>query len=220
MGLWVVVGASRGIGLELARQIAARGETVLGTSRGEAPALAATGAEVVSGVELTDAGAGAKVVAALAGRSPDAVIVNAGILRQDTLGQLDPASIRAQLETNALGPLCMADALAPTLKRGGKLALITSRMGSISDNGSGGMYGYRMSKAALNAAGVSLARDLEPRGVAVVLLHPGFVATDMTGGHGGVPPAVAAAGLLARVDELTLASTGSFRHANGEALPW
>jgi NAD(P)-dependent dehydrogenase (short-subunit alcohol dehydrogenase family) len=77
-----------------------------------------------------------------------------------------------------------------------------------------------MSKAAVNMAGVSLARDLEPRGIAVVLLHPGYVRTDMTGKSGNVEPADAAAGLLARIDELSLESTGTLRHASGEALPW
>ncbi len=93
-------------------------------------------------------------------------------------------------------------------------------MGSITDNGSGGMYGYRMSKAAANAAGKSLARDLAPRGVAVVILHPGHVQTRMTGGNGDVTPDVAAAGLIARIDELSLERSGRFMHANGEELPW
>ena len=90
---------------------------------------------------------------------------------------------RAQIEVNALGPLRVVKALRRNIRRGGKLALITSRMGSIADNGSGGYYGYRMSKAALNAAGMSLARDLRGAGVAVAILHPGYVRTDMTGGE-------------------------------------
>jgi NAD(P)-dependent dehydrogenase (short-subunit alcohol dehydrogenase family) len=92
-------------------------------------------------------------------------------------------------------------------------------MGSIDDNGSGGYYGYRMSKTALNMAGRSLAIDLRPRGIAVAILHPGMVATRMVG-FSGIPPAEAARGLLARIDALTLASSGSFWHANGELLPW
>jgi NAD(P)-dependent dehydrogenase (short-subunit alcohol dehydrogenase family) len=97
---------------------------------------------------------------------------------------------------------------------------MTSRMGSIADNDSGGSYGYRASKAAVNAIGKSLAVDLLPRGIAVFLLHPGYVATDMVGGHGDVTPAQAAERLIARVDGLDLARTGSFWHANGTALPW
>jgi NAD(P)-dependent dehydrogenase (short-subunit alcohol dehydrogenase family) len=104
--------------------------------------------------------------------------------------------------------------------RGSKVGILTRRMGSIADNGSGAYYGYRMSKAAVNAAGVSLARDLAPRGIAVLLLHPGFVRTDMTGHGGNVEPHEAARDLLSRIDELDLASSGTFRHANGEELPW
>jgi NAD(P)-dependent dehydrogenase (short-subunit alcohol dehydrogenase family) len=88
------------------------------------------------------------------------------------------------------------------------------------DNGSGGYYGYRMSKAALNAAGVSLAHDLKPRGIAVVILHPGAVRTDMTRGHGMIDADESVRGLLRRIDELTLESTGRFLHQNGEVLPW
>ena len=105
-------------------------------------------------------------------------------------------------------------------RKGAKVALVTSRMGSIDDNSSGGAYGYRMSKAALNMAGKSLAVDLRARGVAVAILHPGMVKTDMIGGNGQVEPADAAKGLLARIDDLTLATSGAFWHMNGERLPW
>jgi len=117
--------------------------------------------------------------------------------------------------------LRVTDALRDRLGEGSKVALITSRMGSIDDNSSGGAYGYRMSKAALNMAGKSLAVDLRPRGISVAILHPGMVSTDMTGGHGGgVEPDVAAAGILARIARLTLETSGGFWHANGQQLPW
>ena len=93
-------------------------------------------------------------------------------------------------------------------------------MGSIADNGSGGAYGYRMSKAALNAAGVSLARDLSGRAIAVALLHPGYVKTDMTGQSGNVTAQQSAKQLIERIEALTLAESGGFWHANGERLPW
>ena len=92
--------------------------------------------------------------------------------------------------------------------------------GSIGDGPSGGMYGYRMSKAALNVATANLAHELRPRGIHVVALHPGFVRTEMTGGNGNVEPADAAAGLIARLDELDAAGSGSFVHADGRELPW
>ena len=98
--------------------------------------------------------------------------------------------------------------------------MITSRMGSLSDNTSGGSYGYRMSKAALNAASVSLAQDLAPKQIAVAILHPGWVRTEMTGGNGLCEPSESARGLIARIDELTAETSGSFWHANGERLPW
>jgi NAD(P)-dependent dehydrogenase (short-subunit alcohol dehydrogenase family) len=150
---------------------------------------------------------------------------NAGIyVSGDRLGGLDVAGIRKQFEVNALAPLRLTDALRERLARGAKVALITSRMGSIDDNSSGGAYGYRMSKAALNMAGKSLAVDLRERGVAVTILHPGMVRTDMLGRHasqaGTVDAAEAARGLLARIDELTLETTGRFWHAKGQPLPW
>jgi len=99
--------------------------------------------------------------------------------------------------------------------------LMTSRMGSIDDNSSGGSYGYRMSKVALNMAGKSLAIDLEPRGIAVAILHPGLVRTRMIQFNpNGISPEQAVKGLLARIDGLTMANSGSFWHANGELLPW
>ena len=94
-------------------------------------------------------------------------------------------------------------------------------MGSIDDNSSGGSYGYRMSKVALNMAGKSLAIDLRPRGIAVAILHPGLVRTGMVNFNPqGISPEQAVRGLLARIDALTLETSGGFWHANGELLPW
>ena len=144
----------------------------------------------------------------------------AGQHREDGLDDRAYDEIRAQLEVNAIAPLRVVAALHRSLRRSGKIALITSRMGSIGDNGSGGHYGYRMSKAALNAAGMSLARDLASSGIAVAILHPGFVRTDMTGKSGNVDPADAAKQLVDRLDALTPETTGTFWHANGQVLPW
>ena len=88
------------------------------------------------------------------------------------------------------------------------------------DNGSGGNYGYRMSKAAVNMAGANLAIDFKARAISVILLHPGYVKTDMTGNSGGIAPKDAAAGLIARIDDLTMETTGTFWHAEGYQLPW
>jgi NAD(P)-dependent dehydrogenase (short-subunit alcohol dehydrogenase family) len=149
------------------------------------------------------------------------LINNAGILVWgDKLGALNVPGIRKQFEVNALGPLLVTDALRGNLKAGAKVAFITSRMGSIDDNTSGGAYGYRMSKAALNMAAKSLAVDLREQGVCVAILHPGMVKTDMVGSHGQVEPDDAARGLLQRIDALSLETSGGFWHANGERLPW
>jgi NAD(P)-dependent dehydrogenase (short-subunit alcohol dehydrogenase family) len=220
MGASVVTGASRGIGLELARQLKARGATVVAVCRKSSPELDALGVRVESGLDVTEPAAWLELAKRLAHDDIDLLIQNAGVLLADTLEGVELAKVRAQFELNAIAPLLLTRALAPRLHAGAKLALITSRMGSIGDNGSGGYYGYRMSKAALNAAGVSLAHDLKPRGIAVVILHPGSVRTEMTLGHGMIEPDESVRGLLQRIDELRIETTGRFLHQNGEVLPW
>jgi NAD(P)-dependent dehydrogenase (short-subunit alcohol dehydrogenase family) len=219
MATALITGASRGIGLELCRQLKARGDAVIAACRESTPELDALGVERLTGVDITSDESVAAAAKSLGGRRLDWLINNAGVLTAEGLGSLDIDAIRRQFEVNAIGALRVTAALLPLVERGGKIGVITSRMGSIADNSSGGYYGYRMSKAALNAAAVSLARDLAGRGVAVAILHPGFVRTSMTGFQ-GVEPAEAARGLIARLDALTLEESGGFWHANGERLPW
>jgi NAD(P)-dependent dehydrogenase (short-subunit alcohol dehydrogenase family) len=217
----IVTGANRGIGLALTAELKRRGHTVLAACRKRSPELDALGVEVLAGVEVSDAAGVERLKMAVGERQIDLLINNAGILVWgDHLGELDVAGIRKQFEVNALAPLLITDALRERLGKGSKVGLVTSRMGSIDDNTSGGGYGYRMSKAALNMAGKSLAIDLKGAGVAVAILHPGMVKTDMIRGHGQVEPEEAAKGLLARLDALTLETSGGFWHANGERLPW
>jgi NAD(P)-dependent dehydrogenase (short-subunit alcohol dehydrogenase family) len=220
MATWVITGANRGIGLEMCRQVKARGDNVLAACRTSSPELDALGVTVVAGVEMTNDD-GAKLIAkALGDQKIDVLVNNAGVLMPDALGALDFAGITKQLDVNALGPLRITEGLLSHLAKGSKVGLVSSRAGSIGDNSSGGMYGYRMSKAALNMAAMSLARDLAGKGIMVVSLHPGFIRTDMTHGAGNDDPPVAAKGLIARLDELTPAKSGKFFHANGEELPW
>lgn len=215
-----ITGASRGIGLALARQYKDRGAHVVAACRKPGDALRTLGVEVVGGIDVTSDSAVSRLSKAIGTRHVDILINNAGLLSDESLDDLDFERMRQQFEVNSLGPLRVTAALRSKLAPGAKVAIITSRMGSIDDNTSGGRYGYRMSKCAVNMAGRSLAHDLKDAGIAVVILHPGFVRTDMTGGQGLVDPAESAAGLIARIDELTLETTGSFWHANGERLPW
>ncbi len=216
----VITGANRGIGLSFAQLFLKRGDTVYGVCRQASDALANSGAKIIDGVDVTKAEGIARLAESLKGVNIDLLINNAGILRNESLGSLDPETIRAQFETNALAPLLVTEALSEHFNDNAKVALITSRMGSIEDNTSGGRYGYRMSKAALNAAGKSLSEDLKPRGVAVAILHPGLVGTEMIGGHGDLTPDQAAQRLTERIDELTLETSGTFWHSNGQVLPW
>jgi NAD(P)-dependent dehydrogenase (short-subunit alcohol dehydrogenase family) len=233
--IWLVTGANRGIGLELCRQLRARGQEVLAACRTPSNQLASLGATILSGIDVTSSDAPTALLRATEGKTLDVLLHNAGILASksvdirlvdagipaaDALDMIDEATIRKEFEVNALAPLRLTKALLPRLRSGSKIALMSSRAGSIGDNGSGGLYGYRMSKAALNMAGVSLARDLAPKGILVAILHPGFVRTDMTGGAGNDDPHGAAKGLLARIDALSPATSGKFLHANGEELPW
>jgi len=220
MSTILVTGANRGIGLELCRTFAARGDTVVAACRKSSPELDALGARVIADIDVTDANALERLERSLPRGRVDVLVNNAGILGYDALGGIDYGALRRQLEANAVAPLRLTEMLLPRLESGSKVALVTSRMGSIADNTSGSMYGYRMSKAALNMAGASLALDLKSRGVAVVILHPGYVRTGMTHGQGSEDPKDSATRLVARIDALTLETTGRFLHANGEALPW
>jgi len=219
MAPWLVTGANRGIGLALCRLLGERGDDVIAVCRSVSPELQDLGVRIEAGVELTDPASLMALSGRLEGVSLAGAILNAGILEADDLESISAEGLRRQFEVNALAPLLLARALLPQLPAGAKLGLVTSRMGSIDDNGSGGYYGYRMSKTALNMAGRSLAVDLRPRGIAVAILHPGMVATRMVG-FSGIPPERAAAGLLARLAALSLETSGRFWHANGEELPW
>jgi NAD(P)-dependent dehydrogenase (short-subunit alcohol dehydrogenase family) len=220
MATWVVTGANRGIGLEMCRQLKQRGDDVVAACRTSSPELDALGVTVVPGVEMTNDDAPSVLAKALGDKRIDVLMLNAGVLVPDTLETVNFEVLRKQYDVNALGPLRMAKGLLSRLAKGSKIAVVSSRAGSISDNRSGGMYGYRMSKAALSMASVSLARDLAPKGIMVTALHPGFIRTRMTGGAGNDDPPVAVKGLLARMDELTPERSGKFFHANGEELPW
>jgi NAD(P)-dependent dehydrogenase (short-subunit alcohol dehydrogenase family) len=215
----LITGANRGIGLELCRQLAIRGDEVIAVCRNASSELQDIGLRVIDGIDVSATESCNSLGLQLEGEKIDWLINNAGILSVETLDNLDFEAIERQFRVNAMGPLRVTTSLLNNLRRGSKVGIVTSRMGSIEDNTSGSYYGYRMSKAAVNMVGKSLAGDLKERGIAVALLHPGMVATEMTGGR-GVPAEHSAAGLIRRMDSLDIDKTGGFWHAEGERLPW
>jgi NAD(P)-dependent dehydrogenase (short-subunit alcohol dehydrogenase family) len=217
---WLVTGANRGIGFEFCRRLHERGDAVIAVCRTTSGDLAAVGCRVIEGIDVASPDAGDTLSEALGQTAVDVLVNNAGILTRDVAEPFDLDSAREQFEVNTLGPLRITSALLPRLQAGAKIGFVSSRAGSIGDGPSGGLFGYRMSKAALNMAGANLAHELAPRGIHVVLLHPGFVRTGMTGGAGSVDAAEAAGGLIARLDELDASQSGRFFHATGEEIPW
>jgi NAD(P)-dependent dehydrogenase (short-subunit alcohol dehydrogenase family) len=214
-----VTGSNRGIGLELCRQYQARGDDVIAVCRTTNPDLSELGVRVIDNVDVAVDDDVARLAAEIADVDLDILINNAGMLRSDTLDSVDFDNMLEQYRVNTIGPLRVTRALRKNLKKGSKVGIVTSRVGSIEDNSSGNNYAYRASKAAANMVGMNLRHDLAPGGIAVALLHPGLVATDMTGGT-GVPAQDAARGLIARMDELNLDNSGGFWPAEGYPLPW
>jgi len=200
-------------------QLKARGEEVIAVCRTPTDELAALGVRIIEGIDVTDSVSIGRLKREIADQPLDVLINDAGILKKETFGSLDYGSILEQFQVNALGPLRVTEALVDNLRSGSKVVIVTSRMGSIGDNSSGGNYGYRTSKTAVNQIGTNLKHELKPRGIAVALLHPGMVATGMTNGH-GISPVKAAQGLIERIDALSLQTSGGFWHAEGYELPW
>ena len=219
MATVLITGANRGIGLEMTRQLLARGDTVIACCRENSVELSQTRAEVIEDVDVKSGLSVSVLAEALKGRRLDWLINNAGILERTSLDNLDFAAMERQFRINSIGPLRVTAALRGNLGEGSSVFIITSRMGSIDDNTSGGSYGYRMSKAAVNIAGKSLSVDLLEDGVGVFLMHPGWVATDMTEGT-GIDVEQSAAGLIKTMSGLDISQTGTFWHQEGYPLPW
>lgn len=220
MATVLITGASSGIGLELTRLFLQRGDEVVAVCRTGNAELAATDATVIEGIDFLHDKSCATLQAALGVKPIDILINNAGVFLNETIDNMPFEQIQTQFEVNALAPIKVTMALLPNLSNGSKILMTTSRMGSIGDNTSGAYYGYRASKAALNALAVSLSIDLKEQGVSVALIHPGFVKTKMTGFMGDISPLQSAEGYLKQVDRLNINNSGSFWHVNGEELPW
>ncbi|MCF6318058.1 MAG: SDR family oxidoreductase [Proteobacteria bacterium] len=215
----LITGANRGIGLELAKQLLQKQYHVIVACRESSKELDSLNCQVETGFDVGDEKSVKQVANKLKNTKLDLLINNAGILKSMGLDSLDYTAMRQQYEINTLGPLLVTESFLPNLNKGSKVAIISSRMGSIED-GSGGQYGYRMSKAAVNMIGSSLAYDLKPKEIAVALLHPGYVRTDMTAGNGLINANESAKGLIQRIEELNMQNTGGFWHTDGTELPW
>ena len=216
----VVTGANKGIGLNFCKQYLAQGYRVTAVVRTPSEELKALDVKIISDIDVADADDVATLANYLHGDKIDILVNNAGIFHNETLADMDFAAIEKQISVNSIAPIRITHALLQSLGIDAKVAMITSRMGSIADNSSGGYIGYRMSKAALNAASVSLAHELKDKKIAVGLFHPGFVQTQMVNFAGDISPETAAERLIKRIDELNLSNTGGFWHSNGETLPW
>ena len=219
MPTYLITGCNRGIGLQLATQLHARGDNVIAACRSSNDELSELGIQIIENVDVSNGDSVANLRSKLADQAIDVLINNAGILLRDEFGSINYADMRKQFEVNTLGPLRVVEALRDNLHEGSKIAIISSRVGSIEDNGSGGYYGYRASKTAVNQVATNLMHELRPDEIAVGIMHPGLVATEMTNGQ-GISPADSARGLIQRIDQLNMANTGGFWHAEGYTLPW
>jgi len=220
MANYLLLGANRGIGLALVDHLSRRGETVTAVCRQRSDALTTLPVRVIDGIDISlDADLDA-LDEALADVRVDVLVHVAGVLEGDSLDTVTLDSMRRHFEVNTLAPLASVRRLRHRLAGGGKVFILSSRVGSLADNGSGGNYAYRVSKAAVNMVGVNLAHDLKPRGITVALLHPGYVRTDMTGWRGDIDVDESASGLIRQMDRLGLGETGTFWHASGAQLDW
>lgn len=215
-----VVGANRGIGLEFVKQLVGKHQ-VYAFCRKTSPALEALKpTRVIEGCDVANESAVKNCLSAITGVSLDWVLHVSGILKPSSMESFQSEDLVKQFEINSVGPLVTARAFLPLLVKGAKIGFLTSRMGSIGENGSGGYYGYRMSKAALNMGAVSMAHELRPKGVTVLLLHPGYVRTEMTGGMGEIDPPESVRGLLKIMEQKDFSESGTFWHTNGSRLLW
>lgn len=218
----LITGANRGLGLEFARQYAAAGWRVLATVRDPLSGRAASeaGAEVYV-ADVADITTLRRLKAALAGASLDIVLNNAGVYGQNQdFGAVDAEAFLKVMRVNTLAPLQVAELFADQVPAGGIIAAVSSKMGSVAENTSGGFYAYRASKAALNMVIKSLSLDLAGQGVAVVALSPGWVRTDMGGANAPLDPPQAVAGMKAVLDKVKLNDSGKFFHFDGTEVAW
>jgi len=218
----LIIGASRGLGLEFVRQYAADGWRVLATVRDplKGRAVSDAGAEVYV-CDVGDCASIARLAATLVDTRLDVILHNAGIYGENQgLGRVEAEAFMTVMRIDALAPLLTAQALAGRLGEGGIFAAVSSNMGSMADNSSGGSYAYRAAKAALNMVVRNLSIDLAPKGVRVAALSPGWVRTDMGGPDAPLEAPEAVAGLRNVLAGLSERDSGRMIHYDGRILEW
>jgi NAD(P)-dependent dehydrogenase (short-subunit alcohol dehydrogenase family) len=222
----LITGASRGIGLELAKQYAADGWSVVATARDprNADGLKALKGDIrIEALEVTDQKQIAALAKALKGTAIDVLLNNAGMLTgYESFGATDTESWLKTLHVNSIAPLKLTEALVEHVaaSQQKKVAAITSGMGSMGGHASTGAYAYRSSKAALNMVMVTAANELRARGISVAVISPGWVKTDMGGPGATLPVKQSAAGIRKVIDRLNVGISGQFFNHSGENLPW
>ena len=219
----VVTGANRGIGLAFCRQLVNEGYKVVGICRQSSAELNKLDIRVINKIDFSDLEAIKNINKNLNHEPIDLLINNAGIGLQDDIQNLDFTKIHQHFFTNACGPLAVTLSLLPSMKPKSKIAFISSRLSSVTDNSSSGSYSYRMSKAALNMCAKNLSIDLKDKGIAVAALSPGMVDTDMLRVLGitqGADAAMVVTRLMKIIDNLNLENTGTFWHVDGSVLSW
>ena len=230
MATYFITGCNRGLGLEFTRQLLARGERVIATCRDIATAsdltqlaLSSQGLSLLE-MDVADAASMREAVDLLNDEPIDVLIANDGVYgpRDAEFGNADGDDMAQVFYTNAVTPLLLTQLLMPNLRKGNDktLAFVSSKMGSISDNGRGGAYVYRSSKAALNAVVKSLSIDLADAGFSACALHPGWVRTDMGGPNGLIDASTSVAGMLDVITALDAARSGEFLNYDGATIPW
>lgn len=216
----VIIGANRGIGLALAQQYTKRGDNVIATCRNTSNELSQLSCTIIENIDISDDALSETIATQIPVNHIDILIHNSGILQSDTIDTINLDSMREHFEVNSLGPLRTILGLQSKLGAGSKVGIVSSRVGSIDDNESSNNYAYRVSKTAVNMIGKCLSIDFKDKAIALALLHPGYVQTEMTNSRGLINTHDSAAGLIKQMDELTLNTSGIFVHTNGEKLPW
>ena len=221
----LITGANRGIGLEFTRQYLARGERVIACCRNPEQATALQSLQCgeleILPLDVSDQESISSLSSALTGRKLSLFINNAGIYGANQgLDQFEPQEWIHVLQVNTIAPLLLTRALLPYFQAGTKLAFLSSKMGSISDNTSGSAYIYRSSKTALNQVVRSLSHDLKDRGISVVALHPGWVKKDMGGPNALIDSQTSVEVMISVIEQLDASSSGGFYNYDGSQIHW